>query len=151
MNSSHSTTTEMIGIRLLPNELKHLVISHSVTALIATLFTFPLNPFAVEPTIRRHIRELLTALPGVQATIFVEWRDQLEAYRMTTNAAILAENHLWKDAWQSPQTEKVRRLLKRWFTERSKIVRKLELIASLAHWVMREVTLVAADLVPGTV
>lgn len=92
----------MAAIQTLPNELKDLIIDYCISNLLSSAFRIvpdyssvesnlperrPSSRLslpeggkpAVELIVRRHIKAILTALPGMQSTIFATWEKRKSA------------------------------------------------------------------------
>lgn len=139
----------MAGIQSVPNELKHLIISYSVSNLIDTLFVAPLDPAGVEPIVRRQISAILTALPGMHATVYRIYRDQMFTYEAETRESVRLENQMWLNFWRKADRKKkrkVKRTMQRIVRRRHTAVQRYCHMWKLANWIVREVTLVAAGL-----
>lgn len=140
----------MTGIQGLPNELKHLSISCSISNLLSTLFDAPVTPdlSSVELTARSEVEAILTALPGMNNTIYMTWRKQMKAYALQCLEAENLEISKWRDAWLRTNTLEARCAMQRSRRRYRIMCLRFRRVWPLAYWTIEEITLQAAGLQP---
>lgn len=138
----------MAIIQVLPDELKHLIISCSISNLLSALFDAPVPQYlsTVEPITRHHIGAILTALPGMNCTIYLTWREQVKAYALQLLEAEQVETEKRRDAWLRTNTLEAICAMQRSCRRYRIVWLRFRRVWPLAHWTIEEVTLQAAGL-----